>query len=294
MTSTTHADPTARSGGAADAELIETTIEHDDYSTNYLKAGSGPVIVLLHGSGPGVSGRANWAITMKSELAQHFTLIAPDIVGFGSTAQRPEVDFSHDNRVEHIASFLTALDLTPTHLIGNSMGGAISLGIAARYPELVDQMVLMGSAGVSFPLTPEVDQLYGYTAGEDNMRKIFELMAYDHSRVTPELVRARYEATATPEEAARWARLFPEPRQRHIDESSLPFSTLAQIRTPTLLIHGVQDRVVPAAATSLRLVEVLPNADLVVLGRCGHWAQVERAETFRAEVARFFSKGRSS
>lgn len=269
--------------------ITSATIEHDNYTTHYLTAGSGPALVLLHGSGPGVSGRANWAATMTSELAQKFTLIAPDIVGYGGTEQRPEIDFSHQNRVEHVASFLAALELAPARLVGNSMGGGIALGIAARYPEIVERMVLMGSAGVSFPVTREVDQLYGYTPSAENMQGIFELMAYDHSRVTPELVQARYQATLAPGVAERWAQMFPAPRQRHIDAAALSFETVEKIATPTLLIHGVADRVVPVTATSLPLVQVLPNADLVVLGRCGHWAQVERAEAFRREVARFFS-----
>lgn len=275
---------------STDASTITSaTIEHDNYTTHYLTAGSGPALVLLHGSGPGVSGRANWAATMTSELAQRFTLIAPDIVGYGGTEQRPEIDFSHENRVEHVASFLAALELAPARLVGNSMGGGIALGIAARYPEIIERMVLMGSAGVSFPVTREVDQLYGYTPSPENMQAIFELMAYDQSRVTPELVQARYQATLAPGVAEGWARLFPAPRQRHIDAAALPFKTLEKIATPTLLIHGVADRVVPVTATSLPLVQVLPNADLVVLGRCGHWAQVERAEAFRREVARFFA-----
>ena len=288
--------PIADSGVVADhagnsaLEAVESTVAHDGYRSHYLQAGSGPAIVLLHGSGPGATGRANWALTLNSELAQRFTLIAPDIVGYGATEQVPEVGLTHDNRVQHIASFLRALDLGPARLVGNSMGGSIALGIAARYPELVERMVLMGTAGVSFPVSREVDQLYGYTPSEENMRGIFELMAYDRSRITPELVRARYEASAAPGAAERWANMFPAPRQRHIDAAALPFTTLETITTPTLLIHGVQDRVVPMAATSLRLVEVLPNADLVVLGRCGHWAQVERSAKFLSEVARFFSE----
>ncbi|MGY4101496.1 alpha/beta fold hydrolase [Nocardia sp. R16R-3T] len=290
MTPTADSPAIAAPASSSTPELIESTVEHDGYRTHYLQAGSGPAIVLLHGSGPGATGRANWALTLNSELAQRFTLIAPDIVGYGATDQSPEVGLSHDNRVEHIASFLRALDLGPARLVGNSMGGSIALGIAARYTRLVARMVLMGTAGVSFPVTREVDQLYGYTPSEENMRGIFELMAYDRARVTPELVRARYQASKAPGAAERWADMFPAPRQRHIDAAALPFTTLEQITTPTLLIHGVQDRVVPLAATSLRLVEVLPNADLVVLGRCGHWAQVERGEKFRSEVARFFSE----
>jgi pimeloyl-ACP methyl ester carboxylesterase len=290
MTTTADGSAGPRQADNSSPEPIESTIGHDAFSTNYLQAGSGPTIVLLHGSGPGVSASANWALTMKSELAQQFTLIAPDIVGYGATDQQPEIDLSHDNRVEHVASFLAALDLGPARLVGNSMGGGIALGIAARYPELVERMVLMGTAGVSFPVTREVDQLYGYTPSEENMRGIFELMAYDSSRVTPELIQARYATTTAPEVADRWAKMFPAPRQRHIDAAALPYTTLEKIATPTLLIHGVQDRVVPVTATSLRLVEVLQNADLLVLGRCGHWAQVERAESFRRELARFFSQ----
>lgn len=287
MTSTTDSSVIHTDTGST--ELIESSVEHDGYRTYYLQAGTGRVIVLLHGSGPGVSGRANWALTMQSELARRFTMIAPDIVGFGATAQQPEVVLTHDNRVEHVASFLRALDLAPARLVGNSMGGSISLGVAARYPDLVERMVLMGTAGVSFPLTREVDQLYGYTPSEDNMRGIFELMTYDSSRITTEFVRARYAATTAPEVADRWRTMFPAPRQRHIDEAALPFATLETIATPTLLIHGAQDRVVPVRATSLQLVEVLQNADLVVLGRCGHWAQVERAAKFRQVVAQFFA-----
>ncbi|WP_067473736.1 alpha/beta fold hydrolase [Nocardia amamiensis] len=289
MSPAAHSPATVKADHSSDP--IESTIEHDGYRTYYLTAGSGPSIVLLHGSGPGVSARANWQLAMKSVLAERFTLIAPDIVGFGVTEQEPEVVLTHDNRVAHIVSFLRALGLGPVGLVGNSMGGAIGLGVAARYPELVARMVLMGTAGVSFPVTPQVDQLYGYTPSEENMRGIFELMAFDKSRVTPELVRSRYEATTSPEVAERWAKLFPAPRQRHVDDAALPFATLANISTPTLLIHGVQDRVVPVRATSLNLVEVMPNADLVVLGRCGHWAQVERSEKFVSEVERFFSQG---
>lgn len=269
--------------------ITEDTLRHGDYRTRCLRSGTGPAIVLLHGSGPGVSARVNWGLTMQSELAERFTLIAPDIVGFGATEQDPEKGLSHTDRVEHIASLLRALDLGPVRLVGNSMGGGISLGLAAEYPELVHSMVLMGSAGVSFPCTPEVDQLYGYTPSESNMRGIFELMAYDGERITPELVRARYEATNTPEFAEHWAGLFPAPRQRHIDAAALPYETLAAINTPTLLIHGAHDRVVPVTATALNMVKVMPNADLLVLGRCGHWAQVERSATFRREVSRFFT-----
>lgn len=275
---------------ATGAEISENFVEHDGFRTKYLTSGTGPAVVLLHGSGPGVSGRANWALTMQSELANQFTFVAPDIVGFGETEQTPAIEFEQAARIEHVASFLKALDLAPARLVGNSMGGAISLAIAAKYPELVSRMLLMGTGGLSFPVTTEINQLYSYTPSPANMRGIFEIMAYDRSRVTDELVESRYQATLAPGVADKWASLFPAPRQRHVDAMAVRLSEVERITVPTLLIHGAHDRVVSPENTSLQLVKSLPNADLVILGRCGHWAQVERAETFRAHVAQFFSE----
>ena len=64
---------------------------------------------------------------------------------------------------------------------------------------------------------------------------------------------------------------------------------LVSIKTPTLIIHGVHDYIVPLEDTSLRLVKLLPNADLIVFGRVGHWTQIERAEDFHRQVSDFFA-----
>jgi len=248
------------------------------------------VVLLLHGSGPGVSALANWRLTMTSELADHYTFIAPDIVGFGATTSgKPGVP-SHGERVAHLQSFAQALPLGRVRVIGNSMGGSLALFLAARAPRLIERMILMGPGGVSFPIHDAIDVLYGYEPSLAAMERIIELMAYDRSLITPELVRLRYEASTAPGEPERYAALFPPPRQQHVDAQSLPDDTLARIDIPTLIIHGAHDRVVPVAATSLRLVQLLANADLLVLGRCGHWAQVERAREFRRAVAEFFTR----
>jgi pimeloyl-ACP methyl ester carboxylesterase len=271
----------------APTDLETSYLDHPPYRTRILRSGRGPMVLLLHGSGPGVTGRANWYTTMTSALAEQFAFVAPDIVGFGETEFTDDVTPDQDGRIAHVIDVVERLAAGPVRVIGNSMGGGIALALAHRRPELADRMILMGSAGVSFPLTPEVDQLYGYVPSVENMRGVFEMMAYDQSLVTPELVQSRYEATLAPGAQERFESLFPPPRQRHIDAQALPREALSAIQTPTLLVHGAFDRIVPLELTALELVRSLPNADLVVLGRCGHWAQAERGEGFRRIVGEF-------
>jgi 2-hydroxymuconate-semialdehyde hydrolase len=279
---------------STEVEVIRTeVIEHGRYRTAVARSGTGPSIVLLHGSGPGATGLANWEGTMRSELAESFTLVAPDIAGFGATRLADgSLPSDQSGRVAHIADLLGALGLENTFVVGNSMGGGIALRLALHHPELVARMVLMGSSGVSFPLTPEVDQLYDYTPSVANMRALFEVMAFDSTGVSDALVQARYEATLDSEVMSHWSAMFGPPRQAVIDDQALTDDELRSIDVPALIVHGAHDRVVPLDPCGLHLVRTLPDADLVVLGRCGHWSQVERGPSFRRAVASFFGAER--
>jgi 2-hydroxymuconate-semialdehyde hydrolase len=268
-------------------EIIEHTLEHDGVSTRYLEVGAGPVLLLIHGSGPGVSARANWQGTMTSELADRFRIIAPDVLGFGGTEAPDDMAFSHDARVSHLIDFMTALGADSFAMVGNSMGGALALSIAHRIPDRVMRMVLMGAVGTSFPITDALDRVWAYEASMASMRELMDLFAYDTSFVNDELIRLRFEASRAPRVLERYHAAFAAPRQRHVDAMALSDAQLAGIVTPTLLIHGAQDQIIPLEATSLHMVRTLPNADLVVLGRCGHWTQIERGEAFRQQVASF-------
>lgn len=273
---------------ATDAVIHSEFIDHGDYRTFVSRAGSGPPVLLLHGSGPGVSGLANWTTTLTSELAASFELIAPDIVGFGATEFAAGLTLDQAARVAHISSLLDALELRGINVVGNSMGGGVALHVAARHPGLIGRMVLMGSAGVSFPITPVIDEFYGYEPSLELMQRMFDSMLYDPSIVPAELVQARYEATAQPGANDRYREMFAPPRQRHIDDQALSDDELRRIDVPTLLVHGAHDKIVPLEMTSVHLVRVLPDADLLVFGRCGHWTQAERGVAFRRALAEFF------
>ena len=253
--------------------------------TNYLQAGSGNPVVLVHGSGPGVTAYANWRLTIPA-LAERMRVLAPDMAGFGFTERPAGHVYGVDTWVDQLVGFLDALELPSASLVGNSFGGAIALRMAARHPERVDRLVLMGSAGVPFPLTEGLDAVWGYQPSPRNMRRLLDIFAYSRELVTDELAEVRYRASIEPGFQESFSALFPEPRQRWVDALATDDAEIRALPHPTLLVHGRDDRVIPPA-TSLRLLELIPDAQLHVFGRCGHWTQIEWADAFNELVADF-------
>ncbi|MSR14589.1 MAG: alpha/beta fold hydrolase [Gammaproteobacteria bacterium] len=269
---------------SANPEISQTILAHG-LKTNYHDVGHGAPVMLIHGSGAGVSAFANWRLTMPA-LARKFRVVAPDMAGFGFTERPANAVYSLENWVAHALGFLDALKLDRVHLVGNSFGGALSLALATRAPERVASLVLMGSAGTHFELTPGLDAAWGYTPSLENMRKLLDIFAFDRSLVTDELARLRYEASIRPGFQESFSQMFPAPRQRWIDALATPDVVLRELQAPTLLIHGREDRVLPLSST-LRLFELIPNAELHVFGRCGHWTQIEHAARFNQLVSDF-------
>lgn len=272
---------------AVTAGPAQAHVEHDGFRTAYHDVGAGPPVLLVHGSGPGVSALANWRGTLASPLADRHRLIAPDVAGFGQTHTAHEL--THDTRVRHLVGFLDALGLDRVDIVGNSMGGALALALAHRHPERVRRMVLMGTVGIAFPIPDGLDRVWGYEPSLEAMAELVGLFAHDRDLVGPDLVRLRYEASIAPGVHERYAAAFAAPRQRHLDEMALSEDDLRGITVPVRLLHGAEDRVIPLEATSLRLVRLLPRADLVVFSRCGHWTQIERASDFVHEVTTFLT-----
>lgn len=267
---------------------IGKSISANGIQTNYHDQGEGPPVLLIHGSGPGVTAWANWRLTIPA-LASRFRVIAPDMVGFGYTERPPGVQYTMENWVNHAVGFMDAMKIEKAHVVGNSFGGALALALAIRAPTRVGRLVLMGSAGVSFPITEGLDRVWGYTPSLETMRSMLDIFAYDRTLVNDELARMRYEASIRPGFQESFSKMFPAPRQRSVDGLASPEASIRALPHQTLIIHGREDKVIPLAS-SYRLFELIAKSQLHVFGQCGHWTQIEHAARFNRLVGDFFAE----
>jgi pimeloyl-ACP methyl ester carboxylesterase len=264
------------------------TIDAGGVLTSYLEAGSGETVLMLHGSGPGVSGTANWQYNI-GPLAQHFRVLAPDIVGFGDTVRPEDIVYSLRTWTDHVWAFLDAHGIATTSVVGNSLGGRIALQMATDQPGRIAKMVLMGSPGVGMTLTEGLTALREYAPSPDAMRSLLRnYFAVDPTLITDELVEIRYQASIANGAFEAYQAMFFDPRHRG-SELGITEDEVRAISTPSLLVHGREDKVVPLAV-SVAMLGLLPNADLHVFSACGHWTQIERADEFSALVADYLGR----
>ena len=251
-----------------------------------LAEGSGPPVLLLHGSGPGTTAAA-WA-PLVAELAPRHRVIAPDLLGFG-TSPRPAGSLRTAWTAQAL-ELVDSLGVSSFAVVGNSAGGAIALSIALARPRSVTRVVAVGSMGHGMALPPGLDELWRYSAPSlEAARALLELLHFEARAVTAEAVEARYAATL----AQPWyPELFPAPRQRWVDDLALSRDELGAISAPVLLVHGAQDRVVPLRDGFLPLLEGLPDVRGHIFGRCGHASPLERADEFNRLLTTFLEADR--
>lgn len=269
---------------------IGRSISAGGIQTNYHDVGSGPPLVLIHGSGPGVTAWANWRLNMPG-LGENFRVLAPDMYGFGYTEfpKAPIRDVAV--WVRHLLGFIDALGLQKVSIVGNSFGGALTLAFMIAHPGRVERAVLMGAAGLQFPITPALDFVWGYEPSLESMRQMVLYLANDPARVTEDLVRSRYEASIRPGVFEAYTATFGAgPRQNHIAMLASDPAKLAALPHEVLILHGKQDQVIPLDV-SIRLLGLIKRSDALFFGDCGHWVQIVRMASFNRAVTAFIKNG---
>ena len=156
---------------------IGTVVETCGYRTNVHDQGDGKPVVLLHGSGAGVSAWANWR-NLIPKLSDRYRVLAPDLAGFGYTEIPDDFEFRFmATWIEQLEALLDALDIKSAHWVGNSFGGALTLWIAAQRPDLCDRLALMGPGGWPTKVNANLEALWGYKPSVENMKRIMDIMA---------------------------------------------------------------------------------------------------------------------
>jgi 2-hydroxymuconate-semialdehyde hydrolase len=249
--------------------------------TAYLDQGSGPPLLLLHGSGPGATALSNWAQTIPA-LSDVRRTIAMDLAGFGGSSASADTPFDAAAWGAQAFALMDHLGLGRFSIVGNSLGGRIAIGMALAQPQRIDRLVLMGSGGLIAGMTPGLRQLREYEPSLPAMTSLIrDCFLYDPALASDALINERYEASVKTYEHYR--RLFVGTKPVVLDRDALQ-----TIRAATLLIHGREDKIVPPD-NSVEFSRLLPNADLHIFARCGHWAQFERRNDFNPLVREFLT-----
>lgn len=276
---------------AVESPEIGREINAAGYRTNVHDLGrehGGIPVVLIHGSGPGVTAWANWRLIMP-ELASQRRVITPDMLGFGYSERPEDQIYNRERWVKHAIGVLDELGLDQVDLVGNSFGGGLALALAIEHPQRVRRLVLMGSVGVNFPITRGLDEVWGYEPSLEAMRRLMDVFAFNKGLLTEELAEMRYQASIRPGFQESFAAMFPAPRQRWVDNLASNEDHIRALPHETLIVHGREDEVIPLQA-SLKLAELIDRAQLHVFGRCGHWTQIEHADRFARLVNNFLTE----
>ncbi|WP_280232869.1 alpha/beta fold hydrolase [Nocardia cyriacigeorgica] len=258
--------------------------------------GSGPAVVLLHGGGPGATGLSNYARNIEA-MAEHFRVLVLDMPGYGRSSKYVDQSDPFGHLAKVLGQFLDVLEVDSAHLIGNSYGGAAALRLAMDRPGKVDRLILMGPGGIGSTRglpTDGLQELLNYYRGsgpsrEKIIRFIREYLVYDGSTVPGELIEQRYQASIDPEVIAnpplrRPSGLFALRTLVRMDFTR--DSRLRKVPHPTLVVWGADDKV-NRPSGGRTLAETMPNCDLYLFARTGHWAQWERAELFNTLAVGF-------
>ena len=261
----------------------------DGRSVSYVRVGRGQPLVLLHGFTLGHS-TLTYGPSI-APLAKHFDVIVPDLPGYGSSDPLPGV-YSTESYIHFLEGFLDALALEEVCLVGFSKGGAISLGFTLHYPERVSKLVLVSSYALSGAVhVPLLPYLALRTPGLAqvvwrSLRSVKGLLPLylknlvfgDADNVTDKLIaEIREPLSKEGSEQAFMTWMRGEMGPLHLKTNYA--DRLPELRTPTLLLHGTKDLVVPARRAK-RAADLIPNVHLELLRGCGHWVPREAPERF--------------
>jgi 4,5:9,10-diseco-3-hydroxy-5,9,17-trioxoandrosta-1(10),2-diene-4-oate hydrolase len=260
---------------------------------HYHEAGDGPVLLLLHGSGPGVSGWSNFGRNMPV-FAEHFRTVVMDMPGFGRTAMGT-LDCVYPKYAAKVAwQFLDALDIEGAHILGNSMGGYVGAEMALAEPTRAHKLVMMGPGGLSVNLIGPREsegwlRLMEFLGAPSRQGMVAWLntMVADRAIVTEELIEERM--TMAMQDGVIEAAIAIFSSFGQFPDPTPPWTRAATLTNPTLITWGRDDRMMPLEGGLLGYRQ-LPNAELHVFANCGHWAQVERKGEFERVVLEFLSR----
>jgi pimeloyl-ACP methyl ester carboxylesterase len=266
-------------------------VEVDGYPVNHVDAGAGETVIFIHGLG---GSWEDW-IEQLQALAPSYRVCAIDLPGFG--ASPPPAKVGPDYTLSYIADFIRKLmdakGYERATLVGNSLGGGITLRCAIDFPERVKGVALANGIGLGKELSgfnrilafPGVARMYIPLVNRDTVVKIWQSLFFDHSKIAPHMVERTWQWLRKDETKRYLIQLYPRAisiwGQKYI---LLP--ELEKLRCPAMITWGINDEVLPVSQ-AVRGFTGMRTAELRLFRECGHVPEIEQAEAFTAALAGF-------
>lgn len=252
------------------AGLQAKAINVQGRSFPYLVGGTGEPLVLVHGF---TADKDTWGAVAR-HLTRKYTVIAPDLPGFGDAARDPQANYSLDVQVENLRAFLQSMGLTHVHLGGNSMGGGVVALLAAKYPQEVASLWLIDAAATGEITRSDLMKHYDAT-GEFPL--LVQTQAQQLAKLALVFGRSQYMphslAYAMASEAKQDFDFHSQILKTIRDDIPIE-ARYSALQTPTLIVTGDLDRVVPPASVHT-LARVFVKSQIKVMPGLGHIPMVE-------------------
>ena len=259
------------------------------YRMHYLDRGEGPVVVFLHGSGPGASGHSNFKGNYPYLVERGFRCIIPDHIGYGFSDKPDDVEYPLSFFSECIKQTLDVAGVERCCLVGNSLGGAIAIQLALDHPEMVEKLVLMAPGGLNqkeeyfqMPGMQKMGQVFasGQAVSAPVMKDLFATsLMHDPRFATDGLIAERMEIMQKMNAQVMATMKVPELTER-----------LRELRMPVLGFWGLNERMMPESGI-MKLAHNTPDIRLVLVSNCGHWVMVEHEGMFNRTTGDFLLNG---
>lgn len=249
--------------------------------------GEGLPLLCIHGVGPGTTGQANFN-PLLAVLPQGVPVHLIDLIGFGASARKPaQPGFDVPLWLDQIEAALDRIG-GPALLVGNSVGGALALKTAARRDDL-HAVLAIGPAAAVGAATAELKAFWRAPQDRDALAAAMAPMTGARTPPSPQLVAERWAAFADPDYARWFDETLAEPTAC-LSAAALTADEAAKVRTPVRILHGMLDRACPAGPLAEFVIQRLPQADLTLLGGCGHNVIAERTADVLAAITQLTTR----
>jgi len=276
--------------------LDEKYITVDGINICYVVKGNGPPVLLIHGFGEFMK---TWWFNIDP-LSEHYRVYAMDLPGHG-LSDKPAVDYNLSFAIESATHFMQALRIERASLIGHSLGGILGISIAINFPDMVDKLILVDSGGLSkeAPLLyrlctlPIVGDILIKPTIKPLIKHGIKRAFYNPDFLTEEMLDMDYEFLKMPRTKEVLLSIIRNGVSLHGPYPEVVMTDrLHLIKSPTLLIHGEQDEVIPVIYAR-KACNLIPQARLEIITECGHCPHIEKASQFNKVIIEFLQSKES-